>query len=152
MAWISWRVGSERSEDAMPNTLRVVVVDDNYDANAGLSKLLEMSGFQVAGRAYDGLAGLSVIKSTKPDVAILDIAMPALDGYRAALGQPGEPGRGDGRPRGNPDDDLRAGEVLDQEPVAAHGDPVQPGAVGWLGCFRRAQSRGRLESKELCQF
>src|SRR5438105_12192335 len=64
--------------------LSVVVVDDNYDANVALSKLLETSGFRVAGRAYDGLSGLSVIKSTKPDVAILDIAMPALDGYGLA--------------------------------------------------------------------
>jgi len=60
------------------------VVDDNYDANAALSKLLEKAGFEVAGRAYDGLSGLSVIKSTHPDVAILDIAMPALDGYGLA--------------------------------------------------------------------
>jgi CheY-like chemotaxis protein len=66
------------------STLRVVVVDDNYDANVGLSRLLEKSGFEVAGRAYDGLSGLSVIKDTKPDVAILDIAMPALDGYGLA--------------------------------------------------------------------
>jgi len=66
------------------SVLRVVVVEDNYDANVALSKLLEKSGFHVAGRAYDGLAGLSVIKSTKPDVAILDIAMPALDGYQLA--------------------------------------------------------------------
>lgn len=64
--------------------LSVVVVDDNYDANVALSKLLEASGFEVAGRAYDGLSGLSVIKSTQPDVAILDIAMPALDGYGLA--------------------------------------------------------------------
>ena len=64
--------------------LSVVVVDDNYDANVGLSKLLEASGFHVAGRAYDGLSGLRVIQSTKPDVAILDIAMPALDGYGLA--------------------------------------------------------------------
>jgi CheY-like chemotaxis protein len=72
--------------DATPNrsTLRVVVVDDNYDANFAISRLLEKSGFQVAGRAYDGLAGLSIIKSTNPDVAILDIAMPALDGYGLA--------------------------------------------------------------------
>ena len=70
----------------MPNQkgLSVVVVDDNYDANAALSRLLEKSGFEVAGRAYDGLSGLSVIKSTHPDVAILDIAMPALDGYGLA--------------------------------------------------------------------
>jgi CheY-like chemotaxis protein len=70
---------------SMPNrALSVVVVDDNYDANAALSRLLQKSGFEVAGRAYDGLSGLSVIKDTKPDVAILDIAMPALDGYGLA--------------------------------------------------------------------
>jgi DNA-binding response OmpR family regulator len=64
--------------------LRVVVVDDNYDANAAIARLLKASGFEVAGRAYDGLAGLKVIKDTNPDVAILDIAMPALNGYELA--------------------------------------------------------------------
>src|SRR5437762_9343314 len=64
--------------------LRVVVVEDNYDANVALSRVLERSGFEVAGRAYDGLSGLSAIKSTAPDVAILDIAMPALDGFGLA--------------------------------------------------------------------
>ncbi len=64
--------------------LSIVVVDDNYDANVAISRLLEKAGFEVAGRAYDGLSGLSVIKSTQPDVAILDIAMPVLDGYGLA--------------------------------------------------------------------
>lgn len=64
--------------------LRVVVVDDNYDANVGLSRVLEKSGFEVAGRAYDGLSGFEVIQSTAPDVAILDISMPALDGFGLA--------------------------------------------------------------------
>src|SRR5581483_12414219 len=64
--------------------LRVVIVEDNYDANVALTRLLERSGFKVAGRAYDGLAGLNMIKATEPDVAILDIAMPALDGFGLA--------------------------------------------------------------------
>jgi CheY-like chemotaxis protein len=64
--------------------LRVVVVDDNYDANVGISRLLERSGFQVAGRAYDGLAGLNLVKAEHPDVAILDIAMPVMDGFELA--------------------------------------------------------------------
>ena len=64
--------------------LRVVSVEDNYDANAGLARLLEMAGFSVAGRAYDGLAGLQAVKDTQPDVAILDIAMPVLNGYELA--------------------------------------------------------------------
>jgi two-component system CheB/CheR fusion protein len=66
------------------HNLRVVVVDDNYDANTALSRLLERAGYDVAGRAYDGLSGLGVIKSTRPDVAILDIAMPVLDGFGLA--------------------------------------------------------------------
>jgi DNA-binding response OmpR family regulator len=65
-------------------SIRVVVVDDNYDANVALSRLLEKSGFEVAGRAYDGLAGLATIKTSNPDIAILDIAMPALDGFGLA--------------------------------------------------------------------
>ncbi len=69
----------------MPNrALRVVVVEDNYDANAALSKLLEKSGFELVGRAYDGNSGWNVIREMKPDVAILDIAMPALDGFELA--------------------------------------------------------------------
>jgi len=78
-------VTSPRPSSSMPRrALSVAVVDDNYDANAALSRLLEKSGFNVAGRAYDGLSGLNVIKSTHPDVAILDIAMPTLDGYALA--------------------------------------------------------------------
>lgn len=75
---------SSQAQEMPDRSLRVVVVDDNYDANAALTRLLEKSGFEVAGRAYDGLSGLNVIKETHPDVAILDIAMPALDGFALA--------------------------------------------------------------------
>ena len=64
--------------------LRIAVVDDDYLANAGISRLLEGSGFEVVGRAYDGAAGLTLIETTRPDIAILDIEMPALDGLELA--------------------------------------------------------------------
>jgi CheY-like chemotaxis protein len=70
--------------NARNGALRIVVVDDNYDANIALSRLLKASGFEVVGRAYDGLSGLSLVKAEKPDVAILDLAMPALDGLGLA--------------------------------------------------------------------
>src|SRR5262249_15740206 len=77
-------ISPQPSEEMTSRHLRVVVVDDNYDANVALSRLLAKAGFEVAGRAYDGISGLRVIKSTQPDVAILDIAMPALDGFGLA--------------------------------------------------------------------
>src|SRR3954469_21785862 len=80
----SLALNSQPSASMPQRHLRIVVVDDNYDANAALSRLLERSGYEVTGRAYDGISGLSVIKSTHPDVALLDIAMPALDGFALA--------------------------------------------------------------------
>jgi CheY-like chemotaxis protein len=68
----------------MAPQLRIVIVEDNYDANVALSRLLERFGYEVAGRAYDGLSGLNMIKATHPDVAILDLAMPSLDGLGLA--------------------------------------------------------------------
>jgi CheY-like chemotaxis protein len=58
----------------------VVVVDDNYDANAGMVALRNL----VSRCAYDGLSGLRAVKESNPDVAILDIGMPALDGFELA--------------------------------------------------------------------
>jgi len=68
----------------MVGKIKIVVVDDNYDANIALTRQLQRYGFDVVGRAYDGLAGLAVIKTEHPDVAIIDIAMPALDGFGLA--------------------------------------------------------------------
>ena len=68
----------------MSAKIRIVVVDDNYDANVALSRLLQRFGFEIVGRAYDGLSGLNVIKAEKPDIAVLDLAMPVLDGFGLA--------------------------------------------------------------------
>lgn len=66
------------------SAIRIVVIDDDYEANSAMSRLLASSGFDVAGRAYDGLAGLTLIKATQPEIAILDIEMPAIDGLEVA--------------------------------------------------------------------
>jgi CheY-like chemotaxis protein len=70
---------------------RILIVDDNRDAAETLGEFLEGVGHQV-GLAYDGPAGLALGTQLKPDVAILDIGLPVMDGYelaqqlRAALG------------------------------------------------------------------
>jgi CheY-like chemotaxis protein len=66
------------------NHLRLVVVDDNRDVAIGLAMQLEAHGFHVVARVFDSHEALDCIQRLRPDVAILDIAMPGLDGYDLA--------------------------------------------------------------------
>jgi two-component system CheB/CheR fusion protein len=67
-----------------PRKLRIVVVDDNRDAAFTMSILLKASGFNVIAQIYDASEALHCINEQRPDVAILDIAMPRIDGYQLA--------------------------------------------------------------------
>src|SRR2546427_879974 len=63
---------------------RVLLADDHALIRQGLKALLESQGFQVVGEASDGQATLRSAEMTHPDVAILDISMPVLNGMDAA--------------------------------------------------------------------
>jgi DNA-binding NarL/FixJ family response regulator len=56
--------------------MRVVVADDDVLLREGVASLLERSGFEVVGQAGDGAALLELVRSTHPEVAIIDIRMP----------------------------------------------------------------------------
>jgi signal transduction histidine kinase len=71
-------------------TLRVLVADDNQDALESLALLLEMSGHEVR-KASDGAETLQTVAVWRPDVALLDIGMPILDGYEVARRLRSEP-------------------------------------------------------------
>src|SRR5439155_19576049 len=62
---------------------RILVVDDNVDAAQSLGLLLELSGHEVR-TAHDGLVALETAKSFRPDVILLDIGLPRMDGYEVA--------------------------------------------------------------------
>ena len=71
---------SGRTTQARP-AARVVVVDDHPFFRDGLIRGLRQSGqLEVIGEAGDGREGLEVIRTAKPDVAVLDYQMPGLDG------------------------------------------------------------------------
>ena len=79
------------SEKALLNMKKILVVDDNVDAADTLVALLEMDGFEVS-TAYDGLAAVAAVKAGHPDIVVMDIGMPGMDGYDAARMMRQEPG------------------------------------------------------------
>lgn len=62
---------------------RILLVDDNADATEALSMLLTLDGHEVK-RAQTGLEALSIVKSFTPDIALIDINMPGMDGFELA--------------------------------------------------------------------
>lgn len=65
--------------------MRVVLADDHGIVRRGMKALLELEpGVDVVGEAADGQEALRLCESTRPDIAILDIAMPRLNGVEVA--------------------------------------------------------------------
>ncbi|HEY2748682.1 MAG TPA: ATP-binding protein [Polyangia bacterium] len=62
---------------------RVLIVDDNEDALELLAELLRAQGHEVR-TATDGASALTILRQAKPEVAILDIGLPVMDGYELA--------------------------------------------------------------------
>jgi CheY-like chemotaxis protein len=58
------------------------VADDNDDVVQALAMLLEIAGFAVI-KAYDGLQAVAAAEREQPDIVLLDIGMPGLDGHAA---------------------------------------------------------------------
>jgi DNA-binding NarL/FixJ family response regulator len=64
--------------------IRVVLADNHALVRQGLKALLEREGFQVVGEASDGQELLRLVANVRPEIAILDISMPILNGIDAA--------------------------------------------------------------------
>jgi DNA-binding NarL/FixJ family response regulator len=67
--------------------LRVVLADDDVLLREGLASLLERSGFEVVGQAGNGVELLALVRSARPELAVIDIRMPpghATEGLQAA--------------------------------------------------------------------
>jgi signal transduction histidine kinase/ActR/RegA family two-component response regulator len=77
------RDGGGAAAGTAPDNLRVLVVDDNADAAQMLAALLEVQGHDVSVE-YDARGALARARSEHPDVLLLDIGLPDMDGYELA--------------------------------------------------------------------
>ena len=68
--------------EAMPTS--VLIVDDHNDFRASARALLELKGFEVIGGVEDGEAALEAVARLRPDVVLLDIQLPGIDGFEVA--------------------------------------------------------------------
>jgi DNA-binding NarL/FixJ family response regulator len=78
---------SSRRGREQNDRVRVVIADDSVLLREGIARLLETSGFEVAGQAGDGEDLLRKVGAHKPDVAVVDVRMPPThtdEGLRAA--------------------------------------------------------------------
>lgn len=68
----------------MPSPFRVVLVDDMVELRSLIKLTLERSGrFEVVGQAGNGREGIDVTAEAQPDLVLLDISMPVMDGLEA---------------------------------------------------------------------
>ncbi|WP_136660836.1 response regulator transcription factor [Nitratireductor sp. XY-223] len=61
---------------------RVVIADDHPIFRAGLRRIVEEDGHEVVAEASDGNSCITSLEITRPDVVVLDLAMPGVDGYQ----------------------------------------------------------------------
>lgn len=69
----------------MPSSLRILVADDNENIRNGICSVLEARlGWIVCGRAVDGMDAVQKAVDLKPDVILVDVSMPGMNGFEAA--------------------------------------------------------------------
>ena len=62
----------------------VLIVDDHEDFRISARALLELHGFDVVGDVEDGESGLDAAERLRPDVVLLDVQLPGMDGFEVA--------------------------------------------------------------------
>ena len=76
--------------DQSNSTKRILIIDDNSQAADVAAELLSLYGYQTA-VAYSGADGLQSAKDFAPDVILLDLGMPVMDGFQVAAALRAQP-------------------------------------------------------------
>src|SRR5689334_6078029 len=92
MVWLTVCTQAPRSM-TIPAVMSVLIVDDHSSFRSSARRLLEAEGFEVVGEAADGHAAIAAAQQLQPDLVLLDVQLPDLNGFEvaerlAALGLP----------------------------------------------------------------
>jgi DNA-binding NarL/FixJ family response regulator len=74
-------------------SVTVLIVDDHAGFRRSARALLEVEGFEVVGEAADGSSGLKLARELKPDLVLLDVALPDVSGFDVAAGLAAAPSK-----------------------------------------------------------
>ena len=64
--------------------MTLLIVDDHRSFREAARRLLEVAGFDVIGEAADGESALEAVRALHPDVVLLDVQLPGMDGFEVA--------------------------------------------------------------------
>jgi DNA-binding NarL/FixJ family response regulator len=64
--------------------MSVLIVDDNASFRASARRLLEAEGFHIVGEVRDGHSAITAAQELEPDIVLLDVQLPDLDGFEVA--------------------------------------------------------------------
>lgn len=105
--------------------IRVVLIDDQALFRAGIGMVIDSQpDLEVVGEAGDGVEGLRVVRAARPDVVLMDIRMPVMDGLTATAELLADTSFGDAPPR------VVMLTTFDLDEAAAHA--IRQGASGFL--------------------
>jgi DNA-binding NarL/FixJ family response regulator len=62
----------------------VLIVDDHPGFRVSARRMLEADGYQVVGEAQDGRSGIAAARALRPDIVLLDVHLPDIDGFEVA--------------------------------------------------------------------
>ena len=62
----------------------VMIIDDHHGFVDTVRRLLAADGFDVVGEAFDGATGVALVEQVRPDVVLLDVQLPDIDGFEVA--------------------------------------------------------------------
>lgn len=83
MVWLTVCTSAIRATRIL-NVMSVLIVDDHPSFRASARRLLEAEGFDIVGEAGDGQTGITAAQQLQPDVVLLDVQLPDIDGFEVA--------------------------------------------------------------------